>query len=115
MVRPFPGWFARAALGSPPVKVALACYFTCPETCLVISSMVTCSLASKNSFKGIVSIDQLFFFASCNLFFLMQPNLFGHLAAGKRFRFRHLWLASDQVAQASSKLRWACGRILSLA
>ena len=30
----------------------LSCYFTCPETCLVISNMVTCFLPPKTALRG---------------------------------------------------------------
>jgi hypothetical protein len=59
-------------------------YFTCPETCLVISNMVTCFFAAKNSFECIISVDQRFLFFVLKLVFLdVIPELFGHFRTWK--------------------------------
>ena len=39
-------------------------YFTCPETCLVISNMVTCFLPPKTALRASSALISVFFFAS---------------------------------------------------
>ena len=41
-----------------------SCYFTCPETCFVISNMVTCFLPPKTALRASSALISVFFFAS---------------------------------------------------
>ena len=40
------------------------CYFKCPETCFVISNMVTCFLPPKTALRASSALMSVFFFAS---------------------------------------------------
>ena len=61
----------HASKTNKPSFVLFPHFFTCPETSLVISNMLTCFLPLKTAFRFSSALMRVFFFESCNPFLRM--------------------------------------------